>query len=130
MTVDVPSALQTLEGGSLESDCEQDVALAMRATFFVDVRHGACGWSLFSYPRLVQGCVFRLSRLLLCCARGLSAWLISPNENFLYHPDRVCQGIFGGIRNFLSDWSCRACVHGGIRNSKSILTQGVSDILP
>ena len=36
MTVNEPGALHTLEGRTLEPDCKQDVALAVRTTLFVD----------------------------------------------------------------------------------------------
>ena len=63
MPIDVPRTLQTFEARSLKSDGEQDVALAMRTTLFVDDRH--CG---FGVP-LVSDSWFLLYRHSVCIGR-------------------------------------------------------------
>ncbi len=65
MTVDKSRALQTLECRPFEPDGEQDVALAMWATFFVNDRH------LFVWKPLVPSWLFALSaRFRLGCQRN------------------------------------------------------------
>ncbi len=63
MPIDVPRTLQTFEARSLKSDGEQDVALAMRTTLFVDDRH----WG-FGVP-LVSDSWFLLYRHSVCIGR-------------------------------------------------------------
>ena len=64
MTVDISRALQTFKGWPVESVCEEDVALAMRTTFFVDDRHACCGLCVSLDRWCLHCCDFRLVRLL------------------------------------------------------------------
>ena len=101
MTVDKSRTLQTLEGRSLEPDGEQNVALTMWTTLFVDDRHVG-----FGGPRDLDSwfSVYRWIHLFGWFGKspGFSpARLFSPNEDFLIHVQRICQAIFARFRNFL-----------------------------
>ena len=112
MTVDKSRALQTLECRPFEPDGEQNVALAMWATFFVNDRH------LFVWKPLVPSWSIALSA---CFRVGiLRKWSrqrcsFSPVPNFLTHHRMSCQAQLGRIRNFLRQLMSEFWLNDGIR---------------